>query len=50
MRNEDVVVRMGGDEFIVVLKSVRNTDQVSEAASRITEALSAPVMSMVGRS
>ena len=44
MRNEDVVVRMGGDEFIVVLKSVRNTDQVSEAAGRITEALSAPVI------
>ncbi len=44
MRNEDVVVRMGGDEFIVVLKTVRTTDQVSEAAARITEALSAPVI------
>jgi len=44
MRNEDVVVRMGGDEFIVVLKTVRNNDQVSEAAGRITEALSAPVI------
>ena len=44
MRNEDVVVRMGGDEFIVVLKSVRNTDQVSEAAGRITDALSGPVI------
>ena len=44
MRNEDVVIRMGGDEFIVVLKSVRNTDQVNEAAGRITEALSAPVI------
>jgi len=44
MRNEDVVIRMGGDEFIVVLKSVRNTDQVNEAAGRITEAMSAPVI------
>src|SRR5215470_7020320 len=44
MRSEDVVIRMGGDEFIVVLKSVRNTDQVNEAAGRITEALSAPVI------
>jgi diguanylate cyclase (GGDEF)-like protein/PAS domain S-box-containing protein len=44
MRHEDVVVRMGGDEFIVVLKAVRNTEQVNEAAGRITEALSAPVI------
>jgi diguanylate cyclase (GGDEF)-like protein/PAS domain S-box-containing protein len=44
MRNEDVVIRMGGDEFIVVLKSVCNTDQVNEAAVRITEAMSAPVI------
>jgi len=44
MRAEDMVVRMGGDEFIVVLKSVRNTDQVNDAAGRITEALSAPVI------
>lgn len=44
MRNEDVVVRMGGDEFIVVLKSVRSTDQVNEAATRISEAMSAPVV------
>ena len=33
VRDEDVVVRMGGDEFIVVLKSVRNSDQVNETAS-----------------
>ena len=44
MRNEDVVVRMGGDEFIVVLKTLASTDQVNEAASRITEAMSAPVI------
>ena len=44
MRNEDVVVRMGGDEFIVVLKTGRTNDQVNEAASRITEAMSAPVI------
>jgi diguanylate cyclase (GGDEF)-like protein/PAS domain S-box-containing protein len=44
MRTEDMVVRMGGDEFIVVLKTVQNTDKVNEAASRITEALSAPII------
>ena len=44
MRNEDVVVRMGGDEFIVVLKTVRTNEQVNEAAGRITEAMAAPVI------
>jgi diguanylate cyclase (GGDEF)-like protein/PAS domain S-box-containing protein len=44
MRAEDVVVRMGGDEFIVVLKDVQNTDRVNDAAGRINEALSAPVI------
>ncbi len=43
VRTEDVVVRMGGDEFIVVLKSVRSSEQVNETAARINEALSAPV-------
>jgi diguanylate cyclase (GGDEF)-like protein/PAS domain S-box-containing protein len=43
VRVEDVVVRMGGDEFIVVLKSVRSSEQVNETAARINEALSAPV-------
>lgn len=44
MRSEDLVVRMGGDEFIVVLKGVRHTEQVNEAASRITESLSSPIV------
>jgi diguanylate cyclase (GGDEF)-like protein/PAS domain S-box-containing protein len=43
VRAEDVVVRMGGDEFIVILTNVRNADQVNETASRINEALSVPV-------
>jgi len=43
VRTEDVVVRMGGDEFIVVLKSVRSSEQVNETAGRINEALSVPV-------
>jgi diguanylate cyclase (GGDEF)-like protein/PAS domain S-box-containing protein len=44
MRVEDVVVRMGGDEFIVVLKGVKSSEQVSEAAGRINLALSAPMI------
>jgi diguanylate cyclase (GGDEF)-like protein/PAS domain S-box-containing protein len=43
VRVEDIVVRMGGDEFIVVLKSVRSSEQVNETAGRINEALSVPV-------
>ena len=44
MRAEDVVVRMGGDEFVVILKGVKNTEQVNEAAGRINNALSAPMI------
>jgi diguanylate cyclase (GGDEF)-like protein/PAS domain S-box-containing protein len=44
VRDEDVVVRMGGDEFIVVLKNVKSPQQVNETAARINEALSAPVI------
>jgi diguanylate cyclase (GGDEF)-like protein/PAS domain S-box-containing protein len=43
-RTDDIVVRMGGDEFIVVLKTVSSPEQINEAASRITEALAAPVL------
>jgi diguanylate cyclase (GGDEF)-like protein/PAS domain S-box-containing protein len=44
VRSEDIVVRMGGDEFIVILQGVRNTDLIHQLASRINEALSAPVI------
>ncbi len=44
VRAEDVVVRMGGDEFIVILKHARNAEEVNETAMRINEALAAPVM------
>ena len=43
-RTDDIVVRMGGDEFIVVLKTVSTAEQINEAASRITEALAVPVL------
>ena len=44
MRAQDVVVRMGGDEFVVVLQDVENSDRVNEAAERINQALSAPMV------
>ena len=44
MRSEDLVVRMGGDEFVVVMKDVKNTEKVHEAAERINRALSAPMV------
>jgi diguanylate cyclase (GGDEF)-like protein len=43
VRNDDVVVRMGGDEFVVVLNGVRTVEQVNETASRINTALAAPI-------
>ncbi|MGP8034005.1 MAG: putative bifunctional diguanylate cyclase/phosphodiesterase [Steroidobacteraceae bacterium] len=44
MRSPDVVVRMGGDEFVVVIKDIKTTDKVNEAAERINQALSAPMV------
>ena len=44
MRTEDLVVRMGGDEFVVVMKGVKNNALVSEAAERINQSLGAPMV------
>jgi diguanylate cyclase (GGDEF)-like protein/PAS domain S-box-containing protein len=43
LRGEDIVIRMGGDEFVVIMKSVRNAEDVNEAALRITDSLSSPI-------
>jgi len=44
LRGEDIVVRMGGDEFVIVIKSIRDVADVQEAAQRITESLSSPIV------
>jgi diguanylate cyclase (GGDEF)-like protein/PAS domain S-box-containing protein len=43
-RTDDIVVRMGGDEFIVVLKTVSTAEEISDTASRISDALAAPLV------
>ncbi|MBV9620246.1 MAG: EAL domain-containing protein [Gammaproteobacteria bacterium] len=44
VRSEDIVVRMGGDEFVVIVKGVTGTELVNEAAARINHALGAPMV------
>jgi len=44
VREGDIVVRMGGDEFIVVLQALTRIELINETAARINEALSAPVI------
>jgi len=44
VREQDIVVRMGGDEFVVVLESVRRVELINDTAARINEALSMPVI------
>jgi diguanylate cyclase (GGDEF)-like protein len=43
MRSIDVIGRLGGDEFIVVLPVVRSIDEATRIGMRLTEALSQPV-------
>jgi diguanylate cyclase (GGDEF)-like protein len=43
LRPTDGLVRVGGDEFTVVLESVAGVDDVSQAAQRILEALHLPI-------
>ncbi|HST01576.1 MAG TPA: GGDEF domain-containing protein [Usitatibacter sp.] len=39
-RDEDILARIGGEEFLVVLASCRSTDGAAQAAERMREALS----------
>ena len=44
VRESDVVIRMGGDEFVVVFRSVKDYDEVTQGAARIVESLNNPII------
>ncbi len=44
VRDTDVVVRMGGDEFVVVFPNVKSYDEVTLGAGRIIETLDKPIL------
>jgi diguanylate cyclase (GGDEF)-like protein/PAS domain S-box-containing protein len=44
VREEDVVVRMGGDEFVIIFRNIKSVDEVTRSANRIIEGLVEPVI------
>ena len=44
VRDSDVVIRMGGDEFVVVFQKVKSYDEVTLGAGRIIDALNRPII------
>ncbi len=44
VREDDTVARMGGDEFVVILNNLADPDDAAHTATRIIEALRAPVI------
>jgi diguanylate cyclase (GGDEF)-like protein/PAS domain S-box-containing protein len=44
VRDADVVIRMGGDEFVVVFRGVKAHDEVTFGAARIIETLNQPII------
>ena len=44
VRDADVVIRMGGDEFVVVFRDVKSYDEVTQGAGRIIETLNRPIV------
>jgi diguanylate cyclase (GGDEF)-like protein/PAS domain S-box-containing protein len=44
VRDSDVIIRMGGDEFVVVFRNVKSYDEVTLGAGRIIETLNRPII------
>lgn len=49
IRENDLAVRSGGDEFLIVLKTVPNRNVVEQLARRLNRQLSAPLVLSIGR-
>ncbi|MEO3416348.1 GGDEF domain-containing protein [Roseovarius sp. CAU 1744] len=43
-RSEDVIIRTGGDEFVLIFLSMTTSDKVSAVAERLIERLEEPIM------
>jgi diguanylate cyclase (GGDEF)-like protein/PAS domain S-box-containing protein len=44
VRDSDVVIRMGGDEFVIVLRNVKTYEEISLGAGRIVATLNKPII------
>jgi diguanylate cyclase (GGDEF)-like protein/PAS domain S-box-containing protein len=44
VRESDVVIRMGGDEFVVIFRNLKSYDEVTQGAGRIVESLNNPII------
>jgi diguanylate cyclase (GGDEF)-like protein/PAS domain S-box-containing protein len=44
VRDSDVVIRMGGDEFVVIFRNVKSYEEVTLGAGRIIETLNRPII------
>jgi diguanylate cyclase (GGDEF)-like protein/PAS domain S-box-containing protein len=44
VRDSDVVIRMGGDEFVVIFRNVKSYDEITQGAGRIVETLTKPIV------
>ncbi len=44
VRDSDVVIRMGGDEFVVVFRNVKKYDEITLGSGRIIETLNRPII------
>jgi diguanylate cyclase (GGDEF)-like protein/PAS domain S-box-containing protein len=43
VRDADVVVRMGGDEFVIIFRGISSYEEITRSANRIIDSLNAPV-------